>query len=273
MKIAIVLGLAIGCCGSVAADTLLTYTRESPEIVMPSGPTRGGKEAVRILVGDGRVRLEEGNRLTILRQDEKKLYLVGAWNEKKKHEETHRDPDGKLRTEKWSGPRTGVAAYPVDLRKELPAETYAAVFSDPPAPPLTARSIATGKTRKIGRWTASEHRIELVDASGQVQDSAVVWTTAELPDVHLALVHELRTSLAALSPRPRRLLLAQEIEKLPGVPVRIEADREELMGQMHTTLELQSVADKAATEADYLPPKEAEKDSFFTEYLAVYHDL
>jgi len=273
MKTAIVLGLALGsCCGPAAADTLLTYTRESPEIVMPSGHTRGGREAVRILVGEKRVRLEEGNRLTILRQDEKKLYLVGAWNEKK-HEETHRDPDGKVRTEKWSGPAAGVAAYPVDLHKELPAETYAAVFGDPPAPPLTARSKATGKTRKIGRWTASEQRIDLVDSSGQAQDSAVVWTTAELPDVHLALVHELRTSLAALSPRPQRLLLAQEIEKLPGVPVRIEVDREELMGRMHTTLELQSVAEKAATEADYLPPTEAEKRDFLSEYLSVYHDL
>src|SRR5258708_5840455 len=41
-----------------AADTLLTYTRTTPEFSF-DGRTAGGRETVRILIGTDRVRLEE----------------------------------------------------------------------------------------------------------------------------------------------------------------------------------------------------------------------
>jgi hypothetical protein len=276
-KIVGFVALSLACSArSGAADTLLTYVREAPEMVF-EGRVTGGRETVHVLVGPGRVRIDEPRRATILRADEGKLYFVVNPQEAKRLEKISQDQDSSGRTREARvrelGPSTYVVRFPVKLRDELPAETYKAIVESEPHLALQARTVDRQRTKKIGNWQAAEHRIELVDPAGHVRAAATVWTTAELPSKTFAPLQQLQEAVAAMNPRQERLRLAQEIDKLPGVPVRVESTFDELAGTVTRSLELGAIEEKAATAADYEPPKETYRRDFLMFYGSAYHDL
>jgi hypothetical protein len=276
-KIVGLVALSLACSAQAgAADTLLTYTRESPEMAF-NGRVTGGRETVHVLVGPGRVRIDEPRRATILRADEGKLYFVVNPQETKRRERISPDQNPSLRTGEIQfrelGPRSYAVRFPVKLRDELPAETYTAIVESEPSLALQVRTVDRQRTRKIGNWQAAEHRIELTDPAGHVRAAATVWTTTELPSKTFAPLQQLQEAVAAMNPRHERLLLAQAIDKLPGVPVRVETTFDELAGAVTRSLELGAIQEKAATSADYQPPKDAEQGEFVLFYGTAYHDL
>ena len=274
-KVVGLIALSLACSArSGAADTLLTYVREAPEMVF-DGRVTGGRETVHVLVGPGRVRIDEPRRATILREDQGKLYFVVNPLEPKRRERIGPAPSSNPDEGKFleSGPSTYVVRFPVKLRDELPAETYQAIVESEPHLALQARTVDRQRTKKIGSWQAAEHRIELVDPAGHVRAAATVWTTAELPGKTFAPLQQLQEAVAAMNPRPERLRLAQEIDKLPGVPVRVESTFDELAGTVTRSLELGAIQEKAATAADYEPPKETFRRDFLMFYGSAYHDL
>ncbi len=267
---------------SGAADTLLTYVREAPEMVFMDHVT-GGRETIRVLLGPERLRVDEPRRAIILRRDEGKLWFITDPLEKKGRQAIApglvsapgmvpgQGADGKM--ERTTGPRSFAIRFPVKLRDELPAETYQATMESEPAVALRARTVATGRTKAIGRWKAAEHRIEILDPAGSALAAATVWTTADLTRETFAPLEQLNETLAGLNPRRERLLLAEEIGKLPGVPVRVETTFDELAGKVTRTLQLTAIEEKAATPADYEQPKDTEPGEFIGYYGAHYHDF
>ncbi len=232
-----------------AADTLLTFTRDTPEITF-EGRTRGGHQTITALAGPGRLRLEEPDRTVILREDQGKLYIV--------------HPIAKS----WS-----VVKLPLHLQAELPKDMYQAIWGDLQGPPPQATASDTQRTKSVGTWKSAEHRIQVTSPAGGQPATAVVWTTGTLDPAPFVLLQKVERLLAAMSPRPERILLEEEIGKLPGAAVEIDRTLNDLNGPADIRWRLVSVGARDAGPADYEPPKDLKKQDFFWLYLRLYREM
>jgi hypothetical protein len=232
--------LALSAAGPSRADTLLTYDVNAPVAVGPTGTTTGGHFKRHVLIGQGRVRVEDQESVRILREDQHAIYDV-----------------------KLGAPFYCRHGLPLDLKAELPADLYEGLQSNPhDRGPATVHLVTLGE-RKIGRWQATGTRIEVSDAPDS-WTKVSVWTTTELPQAAYAPVAALNVALAPLSRSRLVTARAQEEAKLPGVPVRVEVDsRDDMSGEAHTEINLVAVEDHAATEADYLPPKGLKRGEYY----------
>ena len=272
-KVVGLIALSLACSArSGAADTLLTYVREAPEMVFDGRVTGGGRPSI-----PGRAR-PRPHRRAEARYDPARGPGKALFRRQPAGTEA---PEQSARLRVESGRRQVPRVRPEHLRGPFPRE----------APRRAARRNLPGDRRvraapgapgahggpaadeKDGSWQAAEHRIELVDPAGHVRAAATVWTTAELPGKTFAPLQQLQEAVAAMNPRPERLRLAQEIDKLPGVPVRVESTFDELAGTVTRSLELGAIQEKAATAADYEPPKETFRRDFLMFYGSAYHDL
>jgi hypothetical protein len=249
-----VCALLVLLAAPAVADTLLTYTRTSPELESHAGH-EGGKEPIRILVGANRVRLEEPRFTAILRQDEQKVYFLNRI------------------VYSYS-----VIKLPVDAKQALSPELYQSIWGEHKDNPLPVTSKATGKTATIGRWKATEHQlvIEGVEprrfaSAGTSRLTASVWTTDQLDKALYAQVAELKIDIASLHPARGGRELAQALAALPGVPVKIVITQRGAEGEVRITEELTSVEEKSATDVDYLPAREAQPQEFDIFYAFMYH--
>jgi hypothetical protein len=247
-----VCALLILLAAPAAADTLLTYTRTSPELESAAGH-EGGREPIRILVGANRVRLEEPRFTAILRQDEQKIYFL-------------------------SGSTYSVIKLPVDAKQALSPELYQSIWGEHKANPLPVTSKATGKAATVGRWKAREHRLEIdgveprrFASGGTSRLTASVWTTDQLAKALYARVGELKLDIASLHPARGGRELAEALAALPGVPVKIVITQRGAEGEVRITEELTSVEEKSATDADYLPAPYAQSQEFDIFYTFAYH--
>jgi hypothetical protein len=211
------------------ADVLLTFQRNSPEMMSPSGHVVGGRTTARILLGADRVREEGEQSLRILRRDTHALYFK-------------------------SGKDYCRFGFPLDLKAELSPELYENLMRYPREAGQATITTSRLPGRKVGAWNTIGTRIEI--KGPQSWKKVSVWTTDQLPQVPYQLLDDLRLALAPLARSSVTLAFYQELAKLPGVPVRMEIDTEDpLVGLVHTDEELVRVEERAATEDDYLPPK------------------
>jgi len=234
--------LALAAAGPAWADTLLTYDVTAPQAVGPNGRAMGGHYQRHVLIGPGRVRMEDDTSIRILREDKHEIYDV-----------------------KQGGPNPFYCrhGWPLDLKSELPAELYQNLQSHPhDQGPAAVQLVALGE-RKVGQWLATGTRIEVSDAPDSWMKTSV-WTTAQLPQVGYALVSELNVALAPLASSRPAIARAQEEAKLAGVPVRIEIyAKNDMSGETHTQMQLVAVEDHPSVEADYLPPKGLKRADYF----------
>jgi hypothetical protein len=235
--------LALSVAGPLRADTLLTYDVNAPVAVGVNGKATGGHYQRHVMIGQGRVRVEDQESVRILRQDQHEIY------------------DIELGTSSYC--RHGL---PLDLKAELPADLYEGLQSNPhDRGPATVHLVTLGE-RKVGRWQATGTRIEVSDAPDS-WTKVSVWTTTELPQAAYALVAALNVAVAPLARSRLVTARTQEEAKLPGVPVRIEVDsRDDMSGDAHTEINLVAVEDHAATEADYLPAKGLKRAEYYLCY-------
>lgn len=232
-----------------AADTLLTFTRDAPEITF-QGKTRGGHQVITALAGPGRLRLEEPDRTVILREDQGKLYFVNRI------------------AKSWSA-----VNLPLHLETEIPKDMYQTIWGDRQSSPPQATTSDTRRTKSIGTWQAVEHRIQVTDPAKGQPATAVVWTTGALDPAPFALLQKVESLLAAMSPRPERNRLEEEITKLPGAAVEIDRTLSDLSGPADIRWRLVSVGAKDAAPADYEPPKDLKKQDFFWLYAILYREM
>jgi hypothetical protein len=213
----------------VGADVLLTFQRNAPEMVSPSGHVLGGRTTARILLGADRVREEVGESVKILRRDTHALYVT-------------------------AGTDYCQFRFPLDLKAELSRELYENLMLYPREEGQATIKTSKLPNRKVGAWKAIGTRIEI--RGPQSWRKVSIWVTDELPQIPYQLVSDLRLALAPLARSGVTLAFYQELAKLPGVPVRIEIDMEDpMLGLVHTDEELVRVEQRAATDDDYLPPK------------------
>jgi hypothetical protein len=232
--------IAMLVAGPAWADTMLTYAVNAPESISPTGKASGGRFKRRVLVGPGRVRVEDDGSIMILREDRHEIYVIRP-----------------------SFPFYCRHGWPLDLKAELPGDLYQNLQAHPhDRGPAVVKTADLGG-RKVGQWQASGTRIEVLDGPDSWTKTSV-WTTSELPQVAYGLVSELQVALAPLANSRPATARAQALAKLPGVPVRIEEESKgEMSGETRMEEWLVAVEDRQAAEEDYLPPKGLKRGEYF----------
>jgi hypothetical protein len=173
------------------ADLVLTRKTHADAYMTPDGEVRAKDGSIVVWVGKDRLRLDDGERVIVVRLDTKKLFVI--------------DPAAKT---------ASTVDLPVDLVKLAPPEVSPMLAQM--APSMKVTSETTTETRQIQTWNATK---SLVHLGGTADATLTVWVTKDLPidrENYVELVSH------AMSVRPGGTLVASEMRKLGGVSVLTE---------------------------------------------------
>jgi len=177
--------------GSARADLVLTRKTHTEAYATPTGEVPAKDGAIVVWVGKDRLRLDDGERVVVVRLDTKKLHLI--------------DPAAKT---------ASTTDLPVDLLKLAPPEVSTMLAQM--GRTMTASTETTAETQKLQSWNATK---SLVKLSGTADATLTVWVTKDLSldrDNYFDLVSH------AMSIRPGGSMVAAEMRKLGGVSVLTE---------------------------------------------------
>jgi hypothetical protein len=207
--------VACALAASARADHLLTrkthvdaFTVQGKEV-----PARDGVQT--LWIGKDRLRIEEGDRITIVRLDRAKVWLL----------------DSKART-------YNELDVPIDLAKHVPAE--GAALYEKMAGDVKALVTPTDETKKIGEWTARRYAVAIEIPMEQGWTSNV-WATKDLP-VDAEALRTMSRALAGAQVGGDKI--AAEMGKIDGVTVRLERTRKIAGTEVRQTEELASIEAK-----------------------------
>ncbi len=215
MKIVTALAFVAALAGPVIASDLVVHKEKHTDPVSTGGQTRPAEDTVQVLwIGKDRLRFEEGEKVTIVRADLKKMYLL----------------DMEART-------CSTVDLPLDLKKYMPADAA------PMMEKMLSRSrptvTPTGETKKIKDWNATRYTVTMTmptmethsatptgaEASSRVAGGGTtqeIWVTEDIGADHAGW-QEMYASL--LSANPFQAALADEMKELGGFPVLVETTR------------------------------------------------
>jgi hypothetical protein len=172
-----------------SADLVITKTKSRED--------RPGKDVVETMwVGKDRMRVEEGHTVVILRNDQKKLYML----------------DTRAKT-------YGTIELPMDIKAHVPPEAQALV--DALRASTKASVTPTSETRKVREWNATKYVLSMsVSMTGR--DAALtesIWSTRDVK-IDSPAWKEMSSTLVMLKMSGPDL--TTELAKIEGLPVLIE---------------------------------------------------
>jgi hypothetical protein len=176
------------------ADVLLTRRTENEAYETPTGAVPAKASATTVWVGADRLRIDDGERVVIVRLDQKQVHVI--------------DPVGKT---------ASTLDLPVDFAKLAPPDV--APMLETMARTTTVATETTAETRRIRDWNAQKSVVRL---GGGASASLTVWISKDLPidpATYTTLVSH------AMSVRPGGSIVAAEIRKLGGVSVLTEREQ------------------------------------------------
>lgn len=184
----------------LAGDLVVKKQKHSDAMKMP-GMEEPAKDTTEVMwIGKDRVRTEEGDEVTIVRADLKKLYML----------------DTKAKT---------YTAFdlPIDMKKYIPAE-YAPMIEQMMGQAKTTVT-PTAETKKIKDWNATKFVLTTTMPMGgsSTQD---MWVTKDI-QLDMAAWRDMYGSM--MSAVPFAGGIAAEMQKIDGFPVLIERS-EKMMG-------------------------------------------
>ncbi|MBL8862529.1 MAG: hypothetical protein JNK02_11025 [Planctomycetes bacterium] len=191
--------LPLGAClallaPSAQADVLLTRKTRAEAYRTPEGEVPAKESTTTIWVGKDRLRMDDGERVVVVRLDQKQVHLL--------------DPASKV---------ASTLDLPVDLAKLAPPEVSRML--EGLVRGTTVTSATSAESQRVGAWNA---RRSVVRLGGTAEASITVWTTQELP-LDPAAYAELVSH--AMSVRPGGALVAEEMRKLGGISVLTEREQ------------------------------------------------
>ena len=204
------------------ADLLLT--RKTHEEGAPPGR---GESTQTIWLGSDRMRVEAEGRVTIVRLDQKKIFLL--------------DPAAKT---------AASIELPYDIMKYVPEDQAGLVTQLRAANAVKATLTPGDETKTIGSWNAQKSTLTISTARG-IAEEVVLWTTRDLPVDTRGFV-EMYGAFSGLM--PGREAIAEELAKLPGIPVRIETTRSRGPVKVTTVDEVVSAEPKEAPSGTFDVP-------------------
>ena len=219
---------ALLCAPVFAAPTDTMMVRKIHHDAVKSGPTeRPAKDETQtIWIAKDRMRADTDESSTIVRIDQKKMYLL----------------DSKNKT-------YSVIDIPLDMKKYIPADM--AEMYDKMKASFQAKVTATDETKKIKDWNAKKYELSLSGGMGGMTEE--IWTTKDIAIDASAFLEMIRMR-AMMMPGGDAML--DELKKLDGVPVMSDRTQKTMGGAMHTHEELVSVEQKDAPAGAYDVPKD-----------------
>lgn len=208
---------------SVHADVLLTRKTHTDAYKTPEGEVPAKDGTTQVWVGKDRLRLEDGERVVLVRLDAKKLFVL--------------DPVAKTASS---------ADLPVDLAKLAPPDIAQMLSRMTGA--ITLTSETTTETKRIAEWDATK---SVVRMGGSANAEITVWITKD-SGVDNAAYADLVAH--AMSVRPGGTQLAAEMRKFGGVSVLTERAQTTAGIQLRSRDELVSAKTQDAPAGTYDVP-------------------
>ncbi len=218
--------LAFIASSAFAADVVITTTKHTDAMTM-MGQTQPAKDSTQVTwMGKDHVRVEEGDHVTLVRLDQKKMYLI----------------DVKAKT-------YSTLELPVDIKKYLPAD--AAKMMEPMMSQIKVTVTPTTETKKIKEWNATRYTVTMTMPMGGSMTQEI-WATKDVP-IDFALVKDSRASLMATNFMTGNL--AEEMKKIDGLPVLTERTQTMMGSEVKSKEEVTSVEQKEPAAGLYEVPQ------------------
>lgn len=220
-------------------DTMITRKTHTDGFVLGERevPARDATQTIWMR-GKDKFRFEEGDRVTIVRLDEKKIHLLNT------KDKTVTSVD-----------------YPFDFKKYIPEDSPFADQLDR-MPQQTVAVKATEETKKVKEWNATKYTVTrsggFGGGAGRTED---VWASKDVK-VDAAAFHQMYTATQSLAMGMGGNAGNDELKKIEGVPVLIESSR--MMGEekVVSRQEIVSVESKEGAATLFDIPADYEKKPF-----------
>lgn len=219
--------IALFSVPSFCADLVITKSKHSDAMKLPGSEQPATDTTEVTWFGKDRMRSEEGTRVTIVRADLNKLYML----------------DTKAKT-------VSTIDLPFDMKKYVPAEM--APMVEQMMGQIKVTVTPTDETRKIKDWNATKYTMSMTLPMGgkMTQD---LWATKEIEFDRPAFS---QLSAAMMSTGPGGASMAAEHKKIEGFVVLTEGTQM-VMGQSTKTSEAVTLVEtKEAPEGWYDIPKD-----------------
>ncbi|HTF90895.1 MAG TPA: DUF4412 domain-containing protein [Planctomycetota bacterium] len=225
-KVALV---AILSAPAFCADVVITKSKHSDAMKMPGNEQPAKDTTETTWIGKDRMRIEDGDQVTIIRADQKKMYML----------------DMKAKT-------ASTIDLPFDLKKYIPAEQ--AEMMEPFMSQIKVTITPSTETKKIKEWTATKYTMTqtmpMPMGGGITQE---IWATKDV-QADTAALNDLFAT--AMSTGMGGAAMANEYKKIQGFPVLVERTQS-MMGQSFKSREeVKSIETKDAPEGSYDVPKD-----------------
>jgi uncharacterized protein DUF4412 len=211
----------------LASDLVITKEKHS-DAVKVMGQDRPAKDTKEVVwIGKDRMRVEEGDKVTIVRTDLKKLYIL--------------DTKAKTRTS---------LDLPLDLKKYIPADT--APMMEQMMSQMKVTVTPTTETKKIKDWNATKYTMAVTLPMGGTATQEM-WVTKDVGGDRAGW----QDMFAALmSASPFSAAMAAEMKKVDGLPVLSERTQTMMGSEMKSREAVLSVEQKEAAADFYDAPKD-----------------
>ncbi|MFN0008582.1 MAG: hypothetical protein ACKVXR_11825 [Planctomycetota bacterium] len=234
MRILLQLALALSASApALSADFVITKEKHTDraKVMGQDQPAKDTKEVVWI--GKDRLRVEEGDKVTIVRLDLKKMYML----------------DTKAKT-------SSSLDLPVEVSKMLPEEMrpmMEQMFSQ-----ITVSVTPTEETKKIKDWDTTKYKMTMSLPMGGSMEQEM-WVAKGIGGKREGW-HDLYA--AVMSANPVRAGMVDEMKKIDGVPVLVERTQKMMGSEIKSRETVISVEEKEAAEGFYDLPKDYKNKPF-----------
>lgn len=218
--------LAFLASGALATDVVITKTKHTDAATM-MGQAQPAKDSTEVTwMGKDHMRVEDGDHVTIVRLDQKKMYML----------------DVKAKT-------YSTLELPVDIKKYLPAE-YASMI-EPMLSQIKVTVTPTTETKKIKDWNATHYTVTMTMPMGGSMTQEI-WATKDAP-IDFAMAKDASASLMSMNFMTGNL--AEEMKKIDGLPVLTERTQTMMGSEVKSKEEVTSIEQKEPAAGLYDVPQ------------------
>jgi hypothetical protein len=221
---------------ALAADTKITMTKHT-DAMNVRGHTAPAEDSTEVMwVGKDRMRVENGDTVTIVRPDLKKMFIVHT------ADKTYTALD-----------------LPIDMKKYFPPELAPMLEQQYGGMKVTVTP--TTETKKIKEWNTTKHTMTTsMEMMGMtITSTADIWVTKDVT-IDRAAFADMHGSMMGMMPGGAAIVA--EYKKLDGFPVLTETTRKVMGSDMKTREEITAVESKDAPEGSYDVPKDFKEVPF-----------
>jgi len=219
--------LAVLASPALCGDMVITKKKHSDAVEMGPQPQPAKDTTEVVWIGTDKVRMDEGDEITIVRLDLKKMYIL----------------DTKAKT-------SSSLDLPVDMSKYMPkdmAPMMEQMFSK-----MKVTVTPTTETKKVKDWETTKYTMTMTLPMGGSLDQEM-WVAKDIGGKREGW-HELYGAMMSAS--PVRAGMIEEMKKIDGVPVLVERTQKMMGSEIKSKETVISAEEKEPAEGFYDLPKD-----------------